>query len=271
MNPMPSLRLALSASIALAIAAAAPARAEQRGAGMVYDRSTFPYGERVNQPLTLPSGMIRIDVPIVANFSKDSVGEPVRIPAAIDFGVTNDLQVGVFHAEGLCITGTSHGCPEGYDDVGARAFVGLTRTPEAQLAVEVSLLASHFDDASYQGAAALWYKRSLGNMGLTLDAGISSYLNKRSGAAFTETAFADAEGAVQLGESLSLFGRIGANRPLNTASGVDARTSVPVTLGVELEPIRKFDVGVELGFPNLLGQDASADERELMVLLRLFI
>lgn len=264
-------RFALCSSLAVLSLAAAPARAEQRGAGTVYDRTTFPYGERVNQPLTLPASMIRLDVPVVGNLTKDRVGEPVDVPLALDYGFTSDVQLGVFHETGLCLTGTSKGCAKSYDDVGGRLFVGLSRAPEAQLAVEVNLLAAQLEDAVYRAAAVLWYKRSVGNVALTLDAGLDAFLNKRGRVPAKELAFADAEGAVQLGESLSAFGRIGLSRALDTASGFAARTNVPVTVGVELEPIRKFDVGVELGFPNLLGQDATADERELMILMRLFI
>ncbi len=267
MNPISRLVLCL----ALTVLAAPPARGEQRGAGTVYNRSTFPYGERVNQPLTLPSSMARLDVPVVVNLTKDLVGEPVNVPVSLDFGLTNDVQIGIFHDVGLCLTGTSKGCPKAYDDVGGRLFVGISRTPEAQLALEVNLLAAGFDDPVYRGTAALWYKRSIGNVGVTLDGGLASFVNKRDSVPAKEIAFADAEGAVQLGESLSVFGRVGVNRALDTAAGVSARTNAPVTLGVELEPIRKFDVGVELGFPNLLGEDATADERELVVLLRLFI
>lgn len=268
----PTSRLPALCSVAAALAlAAVPAHAEQRGAGTVYDRISYPYGERVNQPLTLPATLIRAEAPIAVNLSKDRVGEPVNVPVALDYGVLNGFQVGLFHDTGLCLTGTSNGCSEVYDDVGGRVRIGLSRTPESQLAAEVSLLAYQFDDPRYLGTLALAYKRSVGNIGVLLDAGLRSALNARSDLPFTESAFAEAEGAIQLGESLSVFGRLGVNRPLDTESGYSARTSVPVTLGAEIELVRKLVVGAQLGFPNLLGEDATADDRELMILLRLFV
>jgi hypothetical protein len=267
-RPSRTLRLACSAALALT---AAPAFAQERGAGAVYDRSTFPYGEEVNQPLTLPATLIRIDVPIVANASTNRVGEPVFVPLALDYGVTNDVQIGIIHARGLCLSGTSSGCREVYDDFGARMVVGLSRTPEAHLALEVDVYALDLDDVTYDAAAALRYKRSLGIIGVTFDAGVVSILNDRGSAQFTEIVFGDAEGAVDLGASLSAFGRIGVNRRLGNDSGYDAHLDVPVAFGVELAPMRKLEIGVELDFPNLLGENATADERELVVLLRLFV
>ncbi len=271
MNHSRTLRFASLATLALILTAVAPARADERGAGTVYDRDTFPYGDRVNQPLTLPATLLRLDVPVVANLSKDHVGEPVFVPLALDVGITRNVQLGVFSSEGLCLSGKSHGCGDVFGDVGGRAMIGLSRTPESQLALEVNLLAAHLADAVYQAAAAVRYKHSMGFVGVTLDLGLASQLNNRANADSTERVFADAEGALQFGERLSAFGIIGINRRLNTAAGHEARFNVPLTVGVEYEPVRKLDVGVEIGFPNLLGEDATIGERQLTILLRLFV
>lgn len=250
--------------------AALPASAE-RGAGEVYTRDGYPYGELVNQPLTLPASLIRVDVPVAVNLTKDEVGEPWSVPLAADLGVTNDLQVGIFHEIGLCLAGTDEGCADAYDDFGARLAFSLSRTPEAQLALEASLLAFELEDARYRGTLGLAYKRSLGNLGVQLRGGVSALLNDRDAAAFKELAFAEGLLAVQLGESLAVLGKLGAEYALEEAPGVDVPLRVPFAVGAEFEPIRKFAVGGELAFPNLLGEEGTADERELVVFLRLFI
>lgn len=267
MNPSHAARTALALA---AVLAAAPAAAE-RGAGEVYSRDTYPYGEIVNQPLTLPASLLRIDVPVSVNLSKDHVGEPWNIPVAADVGLTNDLQVGVFHEVGLCLAGTSNGCAETYDDFGGRLAVSLSRTPEAHLAAEARLLAFELDDPRYRAGLGLAYKRSLGNLGLQVRVGVDALVNRRDEAAFKELASAEGQLAVQLGESLAVLGRIGAEYALEQTAGVDVPFRVPFAVGAEFEPIRKLAIGGELAFPNLLGEDATADERELLVFLRLFI
>jgi hypothetical protein len=267
-NPISRVVLA---SLVVALAAAAPARAQQRGAGAIYDRATFPYGERVNQPLTLPASLIRIDVPVVVNLTKDQVGEPWFVPVAADIGITNDLQVGVFHEVGLCLAGNDNGCGEVYDDFGGRLAFTLSRTPEAHLAAEANVLAFGFDDPGYRAGLALAYKRSLGNLGLTVRGGVDALVNRRDQALAKEVAFADGQLAVQLGDSLAVFGGLGVRFALEEAPGIDLPIQVPFTAGAEFEPIRKLTVGGELRFPNLLGEDATTDERELVVFLRLYI
>ncbi|HEX9307101.1 MAG TPA: hypothetical protein VF894_06385 [Anaeromyxobacter sp.] len=60
-------------------------------------------------------------------------------------------------------------------------------------------------------------------------------------------------------------------KALEVASGVKVPFRVPVAFGAEFEPIRKLAVGGELEFGNLLGEDATADERALALFLWVFI
>lgn len=259
------------AAASLGLLAALPASAAGRGAGASYTRSSFPYGERVNQPLTLPGTMLRVDLPLAANLSSGQAGEPVSIPAALDFGITDDIQVGIFHGTGLCLSGTSNGCPEVYDDLGLRAAVGIARGLEWQFAAEALLLATSLSADAYTAGGRAAYKRSFGNLGITLDAGLLAAVTERDSAPMRQDLFANAEGGVQFGESLGAWATIGLDKPIDTAAGVSDRLGVPVSFGVEFEPVNKIAVSAELRFPNLLGQEGTGSEREGRIVLRLFI
>jgi hypothetical protein len=266
-NPHQTTRVAVAVA---AVLAALPAAAD-RGAGEVYSRDTYPFGELVNQPLTLPASLIRLDVPVVVNLTKDQVGEPWFVPVAADLGITNDLQVGVFHEVGLCLAGDDNGCGEVYDDFGGRLAFTLSRTPEAHLVAEANVLAFDLDDPAYRAGLALAYKRSVGNLGLTVRGGVDALVNRRDDALAKEVAFADGQLAVQLGDNLAVYGGLGIRYALEEAPGIDLPFQVPFTAGAEFEPIRKLTVGGELRFLNLLGEDASTDERTLTLFLRLYV
>jgi hypothetical protein len=274
LNPNRFLRAVSFALAALVLAAALPARAAEEhggGAGTVYPKDEYPYGLLVNQPLTLSAGLIRLDVPVAFNLSKDQVGKPVFIPAALDFGVTDDLQIGVFHARGICLSGKSNGCNKVYDDIGGRVSLGLFRDPGGQLVVNAAVLAFEFEDVGLDGSIGAAYKRTLGNLALVLGADLAVALNKRDQRLSKEALLLSAEGQFQIVHGLAAFGRIGYQKAIDELAGVDVGYQVPVGVGIEFEPVPRVDVGAELTFPNLLGKDSTSDEREGVVFLRLFI
>jgi hypothetical protein len=260
--------LRLAALLALA-AAAGPAAAEERGAGTIYDRATFPYGNLVDQPLTLPRGMVRLDVPVHVNVTLDAVGKPWFVPPALDVGVTDGVQLGIFSEVGLCPAGAENGCNETWDDLGARAAFSLARTRVSQLALEANVLAFSFDDLQLRAGLALDYKRSLGVFGVQLRAGADAFVTDRDAKLFKELAFAEALGALQLGDGFAVLARIRGEKALEVAAGVSIPFRVPVELGFELAPVRHLALGASIEFQNLLGEDASADQRMLIAFARL--
>jgi hypothetical protein len=273
-----TVRAALCAALALALGAAAPARAaaehaDEGGAGTVYSKAEYPYAELVRQPLTLARGLFRLELPVRINLSKDEVGEPTSIPASLDFGVTDDLQIGVFHANGICLNeGAGGECEDVYDDVGARVRYGLFRDPGGQLAIEAAVLAEDFGDLGLLGQLGLAYKRTIGNTALVVSAALATRLNERD--AFGGDLVlgnADAELQLQLGEGVAAIAGIGALLPFNPPVGdVGDFFTVPVRFGLEWEPAARIDVGAELEFGNLLGNEATSDEREVTVFGRFF-
>ncbi|BDG06723.1 hypothetical protein [Anaeromyxobacter oryzae] len=274
MNPNRLVRTVSLALAALCLPAALPARAAEGhggGAGTVYPKDDYPYAELVKRPLTLSAGIIQLDVPVESNLSKDEVGKPWSIPLSLDFGLSDDLTIGVFHQTGLCFAGTSNGCERVYDDLGARATLGILRDPGGQLALRAAVLAQSLKDSLYAGSIGAAYKRTLGNLALVLGVDYVASLTKRDERSVKDELAGDAELQLQIAEGLAAFGRIGYTKFLGEAAGVDLGYWVPVGFGVEFEPVSRLDVGVDFTFDNLLGKDGTADERSGRVFVRLFL
>lgn len=258
------LRIVLSAALVLA---AVSTRAAEGGAGTVYPKAQYPYAELVKQPLTLSAGLIRVDVPVEINLTKDQVGEPWNIPLSADFGVTDDLQVGIFHVTGLCLAGEDNGCPNAYDDIGARARYSLHRDPGGQLVLDGGLAISSFDASTYEAIVGAAYKRTMGNLALELDAAFQFGLNKRDERVVKDVYAVGAELQFQVAHGLAAFGNIA----FADAIDEDVPYAIPVGFGVEYEIVPRVDVGAEFTFENLLGEDSTADERSAAVFVRLFL
>lgn len=269
MNRRPVAPVALAATAALLLAAT-PARA-QEGAGTVYPKERYPVQRLVDQPLTLSQGLLRLDVPVVINLSEDRVGEPISIPAAVSYGLTSDLEVGIFHATGICLTGEDNGCPEVYDDIGGRARLSVFRDPGGQLVLDGAVLASDFDSTNWDAAVGLGYKRTLEMAAVIVRADLGIALSDRDLRLFKELLALSVEGQYQLATGFAVFGRVGVDIPIEEASGVDAGIAAPVAIGAEFAPLRQAAIGAELQFPNLIGEDATADLRQGTVYLRLFL
>lgn len=286
MNQNRLVRTALSAIAAACAVAALSARAAEENAagaaaegaavaggtaGTVYPKEQYPYAELVKRPLTLSAGLFQLDVPVGINLSKDQVGEPWFITPSIDLGLTDDLTVGLFHpVHGICLAGSSHGCREVYDDLGARATLGLFRDQASQLAVRGSLFAESFSEDLYNASVGAAYKRTVGNAALVLEADLDIGLNKRDVRPSNELLALAAEGQLQAAEGLAMFARIGFTKPIDENFAFLPDYLIPVAFGVEYEPAPKLDLGAEFTFDNLLGDENTADERELTVFLRKF-
>ncbi len=117
------LGVLLSASVAFADEpptgdpGAAPAPTDVAHAQASYGKGEWPPAW-VLRSVTVPAGVIWIEVPLLINLSTDAVGKPVALPLDVFYGVTNDIQVGITHQLGLCFTGTDNGCYKFYNDIG---------------------------------------------------------------------------------------------------------------------------------------------------------
>src|SRR5512142_3077316 len=82
-------------------------------------RATQYPDEYAIRPLQLPGGIVELKVPVVMNLSRDSVASPVFIPFTIRLGMSDDLELRLFHpGRGLCVSGKSRSCDRVYNDLG---------------------------------------------------------------------------------------------------------------------------------------------------------
>jgi hypothetical protein len=274
---------ALAAALALS-AAPAQAQVEMDGAGADYTKETYPVRSLVDQPLTLPGGMLEIGVPVVIDISDGDTGLPDwSLPLYLDYGLTDGIQIGVFHSTGLCLAGEENGCADVYDDIGGRVRLGVWRSdPAAQLSLDAGVLAQNLTDGdslnddggiSTSGFVGLNYKRTMGMFALQIGAQLSSAFNDRDLLPFTEVLSASALGQLQFFEGLAAYGLVGVDAPLNENEipGFETGVNVPVAIGAELAPFRSAAFGAEVRFPNLIGEDATADLRALTLYARVFL
>jgi len=258
-NPSAILRL-IAASAAALLLAISPARAAlDEGAGTVYEKDSYPTQELVRQPLTLSRGLVEVGIPVRIEISNtDSPRVPNwSLPASLDVGVSDDLQVGVFHSTGICLGGSGNDCDDAYDDVGGRVRVGVLRwDPAGQLALEVRALGVDFSDARWTGALGLHYKNTLGpNLAILAAIDWTTSLNDRDNVPFTD-AVAGALGLqLQIFPGLSAFGNVGADFPFNENAGFDTMIAGPVSAGLELTPVHSVTLGADVRFSNLVGEE----------------
>jgi opacity protein-like surface antigen len=302
-----TVRFMMAAVLALAVGAPA-ARAQivieehGGGAGTVYSKSDWPTQSLPRQPLTLATGQLELGVPFRIDISTSRSADVPSwsVPAYLDLGLTDFLQLGAFHGNapgqgpiapvpgvGLCFAGTAHGCRKTYDDIGARVRVGLVRVGgQGQLALEARAQALGFGGSGetldtrvsgslYLGSAALVYKQTLiDKLAFLLDADWTSRLNKRNDVPFADQIAANVGAQLELLPGLAAYGQIGVAAPVNknsTVSSVRSDTRGPVVVGAELTPLKPIGVGAEVRFPNLVGQNPTADDRDLAVYARLFL
>ncbi len=274
------IRLAVATVLLLAFAPPALAQVviEQNGGpGTAFSKNDWPTQSLPRQPLTLAPGLIELGVPARVDVSKTNPGVPDwSLPLYLDVGVLNGLQVGVWHQTGLCLAGVSGGCGKVYDDAGGRARVSLGRFGSAsQLALDVSVLASGFssDTTAWIGTGALLYKIGFGNLAFLADVDWSSRFNQRGSHPFADQFAANAGAQVEIVPGLAAYGKIGVSVPINKTTIENlstAKVQGPVSFGVEIAPVKPVAVGAALEFPNLVGDGATGDVRDVLAYARIW-
>ncbi len=99
------------------------------------------------RPLQLPTGMVQLKVPVVITLTKDHAASPVFIPFELRLGLTDDLEMRIFHpVHGLCLSGHAKGCGYIYNDLALGMLYSVMREQGMELsllgAVEVTSFAS---------------------------------------------------------------------------------------------------------------------------------
>jgi hypothetical protein len=221
----------------------------------------------VDRPLGVSAGMLQVDINGATTLSKNLAGKPATLPLAFWYGATNQLQLGLVHASGVCITGKSNGCAKVYDDVGLNGLYSISgRGSNFELAAWAQLNYASFDKGTLNaqvGPAINWVIG--GNAALLAYPGLQIGLNKREPAGNKEAVVAP----------IYLYGRAGTHVAPVLYTGLSAPLSgfgnayrIPVGLGALVGLTKVLDVGLRFDLSNLLGKHAdgigAADERALL-------
>lgn len=292
-----SIRLAACAAIALCAAPFSTSAQDRRNYESDY---AIPL---VDRSLTLPQGALQIWAPLGVNLSSGSGGKPTFLNPSISYGVSDRLTVGVRHFLGICFNGTDGGCPEFYNDVSFDALYSLIRAGRLEIAAGAALnLAPITDPFAVSGEVRVPIKFGGGALALVLapslnfglnerdigNLGDSSFPRKRYAMSFnagTYDIILPAEDApnrevvrlpltVQYQATQQGAFLVGAavEGPLDPPVGSFSDVyRVPVMFGAIYAPARFLDVGAAFTFPDLLGQDGTADDRFLSLFVALRI
>lgn len=250
-------------------------RTADDGAGGTYTKETWPL-ELTRRPLTLAPGMAEIDVPVNVNISPDRFGQPVFLNPSLYYGATRDITVGVRHFVGLCVTGTSNGCPDVYNDFGLDSVFSLVRSREFNVALGLALDVFHITDpTTIAGEARVQFKYGTGPVAVvfipTLSFGLANRddTNLHQLGPFAQEALGNRETLslpvrieVQLASPLVVFGTVAFAGPLDPAVGsFGDNYSIPVNAGIQYAFSRSLDVGAVISWPLLAGPNHDGDLR----------
>jgi hypothetical protein len=255
--------------------AAAPAAAPE--AAPVAAPAAAPAGypdEYALRPLTLSAMTFQGSLPVVLNLSKNAVLKPVWIPLDLRFGVTNELEVFLNHGvpggsliegEGLCLGGTSRGCPKAYNNVNVGGVYSIIKSSGVELAGLLAVEVRQFSpDALLAADVGVAVKYVAAPVSVKLVPQIGIGLTKRS-AGNKEQLAVPLQIAVQAAAPIAVFLDSGIFGP--TSHFGDLYT-VPIGIGASFLAMHGLDVGAEFMLPVVvtgISGNKAMDSRLLMI------
>ncbi|GAC1596203.1 MAG: hypothetical protein NVS4B10_05080 [Myxococcales bacterium] len=240
-------------AVALSTAGAVQAQsARSYGTGASYSRDTWP-AEIVQRPLTLAEGLGQVDVPVAFNLSSGSAGKPIFVPLQLAYGVTEAFTLALTHQVGLCLSGTSNGCPKVYNDIGFQGLFALAPSGPLQAALVAGLIFPSLADPFAAAAlVGLDTRYGSGPVALRVDPRITFGLNQRD-AGNRETLSIPVTLQFQAAPNVALSVGSGIRGPINPRVGSFSDFyAVPLSFGAAYTT-SPFDVGAAFTFTNLRG------------------
>jgi hypothetical protein len=278
--------IGVAAILSTVLTLAATAHAEvEGGSNNVPAVSGQPMGKvAVRRGVQGPAGLFTARVLLLVNASKDNFGKPTSLAPDLYYSVSDTVQIGLLHTGpmgwqsrpgfGLCLTGTSNGCPRVYDNVGFDFMYGLLYG-DFHLSLHSSLFvlaSSLFGLPTSDPTAVMWTIGLAGKFHFS-DA-VALYFDPQVGVMLAHRdVYKD-----QLFIPLELQFQVGAAASLKVLSGVSGQLSelgdtvqVPLGLGLVGNVSSSVDLGVRFSFDNLLGHVfpgiSRADARSIGLLL----
>jgi hypothetical protein len=230
---------------------------------------TWPFS-LTERPLTLAAGMLEIRGDTLrANLSKDAVGEPISLSPDIYVGIDSTLTVGVIHQVGVCLTpGEESGCPTAYHDVGAEAIYSFMHGGNMQLALRGGLVMPLFSPFTLgvQGGAIARIRG--GKIAIVAEPmiylGLAGRSNDNDALVTRAKEIVDMPAAFQIAvqPQTTAFLTTGFRESLRDFGD---SYEIPLGAGAVFALNHRLDLGGELRFENLLGQNRSIDRRILFL------
>jgi len=264
----------------LSVSIAGAARAQRYGAAAepyAITKDEWP-DEVLRRPLTLAQGLAQLTLPVTLNLSNGSEGQPVYVPAILAFGVTDAFTVAINHDTGICLSGTSNGCPKVYNDIGLQGFLSMSPRGAFQSALVVGVQAASLRDP-FAAAAVVGFdsRYSTGTVALRFDPRLAIGFAERDALVSSRPVpvALDFHGApIVAGNRESLFLPVALqlqatrNIALTVGSGIavqldplvgSASDTLSVPLGISAAfTTSRVDLGASFGFANLRGSGAAS-------------
>lgn len=215
-----------------------------------------------------PEGLFHASVLLHINTSKSLGGEPISLAPDLFYSVTDNLQFGLVHnlpmgwltrpGAGLCLTGTSNGCPTVYNNVGLDALFGLA-FGDFHFSLQSTLYWLRYPDPDH-------FQVALGAKGkIHLGDTVALYFNPQFGIALNQR---DATNKDQFYLPGELQFQIVPPVVFKLLTGVQGQLSsfgdtyqIPLGIGVIGNITESLDLGLRFSFDNLLGKMAPGQGR----------
>jgi hypothetical protein len=224
--------------------------------------------EYVLRPITLAAGEVQIKVPVVINLSKSLVGKPIYVPLEVRYGLTDTLELTLFHDTGLCLTGKSKGCEKVYNDVGLGVTASLMKNNGIELAAIGALQLSRISDPMWaQLDVGVAFKYTGAPLMVMAAPQVEIGLNKRDAGNVKQFIMVPVQAAFQAAPNLAIFLETGIMGPTDHFGDL---YTVPVGIGANFLLQHGLDLGAEFILPMVAKGSAysgvgAADTRAVMV------
>jgi hypothetical protein len=206
----------------------------------------------VDRPLGLSGGMLQLDVNGKVAMSTGAVAKPISLPLSVFYGVTDELQFGLVHTTGLCVSGKESNCTKVYNDLGLQLLYSLFgRGSSLEMATFAQFNFLQISDPlklSLQiGGALNWVVA--GNAAILVYPSFSIGLNQRDAPISNREWFY---------VPIFMYLRVTDNVTPLIATGFarnfsDNLVEAPLGIGVLLALSSMVDVGARFDFTNVLG------------------
>ncbi len=220
----------------------------------------------------MPAGVVQVFAPLQISLVPKEIGKPTFWAPNISWGLSDTITLRILHGEayrapdsvaGVCFTGQSGGCPNVYNNVSADAVVALISSSSFSLTGNAGLSLANTSPLSFGVIVGTVAEMSVGEkLALQLEPSLLVALNRQAmdnphRFGITARAF------VQASKPLLLFSLMGLFSPFEDFANQHV---VPIGGGFLHALGPNVDLGLQLTFTNVLGAQASLDDRQLTIL-----